>query len=750
MNKSFGELLLEAKPAAAHSLEQAEHRAGPFTALDAMTGLILKRSLAGERITAIAKRNGNDQLDLLGVSEDDRRFVCQTFLLSEQQKRGAWFLPEQCNVHLGYANFPYHYRRYPRFASGAASDERLKVDLRHSPEAVYFWSALEPLFETLFRPIALRTTNALTGDREEQIRTWQEVDSSFANLGISVADSLAVFRFGGGWSKLRTGEQIEAKARLLRSLAGEATAPFTVAFRVLKVQELVRRYYARTQRGSPTMRQVLTKPLQRTLSAYFGGDWLAFLRYIGEQPHPEERIVEALPEAKLFVSVGDRAAAVAEKHRISPREIEKILKGFWPTGQGVSPVQQRVTALKEYWQHFDDIHSRQASGMPSLWGLVEENDDVRLETADQEQLVPAWHSRGCYRKLFPSDLLQKIDTFWGGVCLLGYPGAIVSAISPHALMAQTLGPALRFWHGTALTAWFVAEGPMSRTNMAGLKKYHARDLAELDALGFSINPQLFKDLIGLEANLGEPRPMPGSESRHAAGDATVTMTVMVGSRRGGFEKLRNVITFHRRAWAQRHLDAYLRARWEIEIRATAKEFNRLLAQKGKAPTAKRFSKFALPPTNHWFGGNVTDLYASFGEKSPVQSRGSRFLPSDLQAFMGRVFRAIGGDRERHNAALPHRGNRKRLAELSVWYVQLREALGAVPTLKEFGASKFGQLSAVLADEPEKAWALYSQAIESNLVTGLDLPEDEERARRVRIPSKDSSTTGKRNCWWKFW
>jgi hypothetical protein len=210
------------------------------------------------------------------------------------------------------------------------------------------------------------------------------------------------------------------------------------------------------------------------------------------------------------------------------------------------------------------------------------------------------------------------------------------------------------------------------------------------------------------------------------------MSTMVGSRRTGFEKLRDAITFHRRAWSRRHLDAYLRARWESEIRATANDFNRLFEQKGRIPTVKQFAKFAVVPANHWFGGNISDLYSSFGEKSPVQSERRRFLPRDIESFMGQVFRAIGGkptswndlaktivgsNRATQDEAWRRHGIRKQLAEMSVLYVQLREASGVSPTMKEFGESKFRQLSPALADQPENAWRLYSQAIEQALANG---------------------------------
>ena len=107
------------------------------------------------------------------------------------------------------------------------------------------------------------------------------------------------------------------------------------------------------------MCQVLTKPLQQTLCAYFGGDWLAFLRYIGEQPHPEERIATTLPEPKLYVDAAERVSTVAAQHGLDPAEIERMLMAFWTGERATSPVHQRISILKRYWQCFDEVHARQ-------------------------------------------------------------------------------------------------------------------------------------------------------------------------------------------------------------------------------------------------------------------------------------------------------------------------------------------------------------------------------------------------------
>ena len=146
--------------------------------------------------------------------------------------------------------------------------------------------------------------------------------------------------------------------------------------------------------------------------------------------------------------------------------------------------------------------------------------------------------------------MADIDSLWGGTFLPNHPDRVV--IDARVLTgscARAFGPALRFWHGAALTAWFVSEGPYSRTDMAGLAKHHRRELSELEELDCSVDEGLFADLIAAEKALGEPRPIVerGSESRLASGLVTLTVSTTAGSRRSGFEGLRDAITRHRRA-----------------------------------------------------------------------------------------------------------------------------------------------------------------------------------------------------------
>ena len=123
-------------------------------------------------------------------------------------------------LQIGYANLPYYFRRYPRFASGIAHEEKGKFALGDSPDSLYFWSVLGPLFGVLYRPIALRTTDPPGGDRDEHRKEWKSVDDWYRGLGIEVEGELSVIRYGGGWSKLRSADRLAAKEALLLALDG--------------------------------------------------------------------------------------------------------------------------------------------------------------------------------------------------------------------------------------------------------------------------------------------------------------------------------------------------------------------------------------------------------------------------------------------------------------------------------------------------------------------------------------------------
>ncbi|MFE4956188.1 hypothetical protein ACFRCW_19300 [Streptomyces sp. NPDC056653] len=67
-------------------------------------------------------------------------------------------------------------------------------------------------------------------------------------------------------------------------------------------------------------------------------------------------------------------------------------------------------------------------------------------------------------------------------------------------MAETLGLALEFWHGVALTVWFVCEGPYSRTPCPASPTTTAAPTTLRDA-GCPVAPNLFEELRTAEQHL---------------------------------------------------------------------------------------------------------------------------------------------------------------------------------------------------------------------------------------------------------
>ena len=153
---TFGRRILGQPPEAVLELEREYLPASELWGIDAITNKLALASLGGERLIALREDKPYDVLTLLGLSAEDRQYLASRFALNVQQSRGAWFLPEEGRVVAGLANLPHYFGRYPRFAIGAAYSECGKVDFRSSPESVYFWAVLEPLFATLFCPFELR------------------------------------------------------------------------------------------------------------------------------------------------------------------------------------------------------------------------------------------------------------------------------------------------------------------------------------------------------------------------------------------------------------------------------------------------------------------------------------------------------------------------------------------------------------------------------------------------------------------
>ncbi|BCL83773.1 hypothetical protein ccbrp13_62380 [Ktedonobacteria bacterium brp13] len=391
--------------------------------------------------------------------------------------------------------------------------------------------------------------------------------------------------------------------------------------------------------------------------------------------------------------------------------------------QQSTEVSNRIAVLRLYWLYLDGIHARQKAGMKPLWGLVEDYAHFNFTPRSQNQTP---YQAQIYKKLLPTHLLTEIDQLWGTKLLARWPERIVSEPFPHKQLADTFGVALEFWHGCALTVWFNTEGPSSRAALSELTVYYQKKIQMLKDMGTPVDERLFEELKRADANLPQPQPF----MKEITGrQGNIPGSIMAsGRRREGFEKLRDIVSSYRRQWAERYLDYYLQQRFHTEMGEVIHVYQ-LISKPERTPTAtKRFITDAEMATNHWFGGDISKLYGAIQQPSPIEPRRVAILPLDSAKFVSAVYEALNTTNGR---AMPRPGagtiqqfpgtgkfagatyyNLNKLANLSSWYVQLEEARGSVPTLKDFGTSKFTKWSTTLNDNVDKAWDIFAQAIEA--------------------------------------
>lgn len=715
------------------ALEAAEAKRAPFADADSLLNTLIAHALAGDavaRVKPAKRKTDDDTVELLvNLSDAERAALATSFEVAEQEKRGSWYVPEGEPLSVGLMHVVRWVNANPRLVVTPAESEKVTPTFRGAPHTVALW-ALEPLFETLFLPLKLRGSRWL-GKRtvEQQEKSWQLVDPLYEALGIS-GPELDRFRLGTGWST----HDLETVIAIRKALVERWSAVCTVAgerYRAFRVGELVDRYYAKAKNGQAQRSQVLTKALGRTLTAYFAGDWLAFLDYLGEQVHPGEQLIAALPETKFMVGGASRAAEVAAEHGLPEDEVNRMLSAFWEQSEPRSPVERRVEALKRYWREFDALHAQQESGMTSLWGLVENNGpNIRPRASgdgaeppegegDSEPFTPR-----LYERVLSPELNAEVAELWDSTMLPRWPDRIVTQPAPHSEVAAILGPALRFWEGAGLTTWFLCEGPYSRTDIDGFPNHYERELHALSELGCPVGGELFRELREAQERHGAPA--------HATGGVALTVTISLspegvvmsddpeedGQPHVSFEVLRDIVTKHRRAWAEKYFDQYLRSCWELELRAAAEAYHRRVAEKNRQPTLKQFAKPAARATNQWFGGDITGLYRALGLKAPDPAiKAERLVPRDPDGFATNLFAQLAGEPYRrppmwHEAPEEHErlSNFSDLAGLCVEYLQLEEALGQAPELKNLGRAKFQYHSSVLAEDLDEAWGIYSAAV----------------------------------------
>lgn len=705
-DSSFGRKVLRLAPRAILEVE-TEASKDSFNSVDGLVASIVKESLEGKQVIEVSRRNRADKLESLYVPNQFKKFLEDSFTVSRQEERGAWYLPKETSIKGGFINLPYLFEQHSGFALNIAWEQNAKVPLESKPEAVLCWAILSPLMEDLLRPLIIRTDPGPTKPKEKQKEQWAMVDSFVKTTQLPLDAAIRPLRLGSGWSKLRRDERQQLMFAYVKELRRVFNLEAVQAYRAARTQKLTETFYQKVQDGTATRRRVLNQELARTLSGYFNGDWLEFLQYIEERPDPNEEIVTSLPKTKLYTRGTNRIQEIAAKKDLPAAEVEKMLSAYWKESGGLSPVERRIATLKNYWREFEDLHQRQQLGDISLWGLVGERFTNFMTEGD----AASPHHSGLFRDLLSVKLQEDIHELWGTTVLLRWPDKIISEPYPHAAMAEALGPALKFWHGVSLTAWFLCEGPYSRTDMEGLEKYHERELEALKKAEGPVDSRLFRDLIAAEKKLPKAEPMYDAVSEtDVAPGITVTMSVGGGSKRQGFVRLRDIITQYRRNWTKQYLDKYLDGRWESPLRDTAREYSRLSVDKGRPPTVRQFARYALPVTNQWFGGDLSAFYGAIGQKSPLRPAKNILLPQDRLGFAWTVLNLLGGIDEEHRNY-----DNIWFAEKAFWYVQLKEGKGGEPpTLKEFGESAFKHQSDALDKDPNVAYSAFISRVEEAL------------------------------------
>jgi hypothetical protein len=100
-------------------------------------------------------------------------------------------------------------------------------------------------------------------------------------------------------------------------------------------------------------------------------------------------------------------------------------------------------------------------------------------------------------------------------------------------------------------------------------------------------------------------------------------------------------------------------------------------------------------------------------KHPQPTR-SVLLPADKEAFVKRVFEQLPSRQfEMYEGRMSDDASqdyyRKELAELAIKYIQLAEAMGGPPEMKQLG-DKFTYRSGVLDSDDAEAWKIFSRAV----------------------------------------
>jgi hypothetical protein len=354
----------------------------------------------------------------------------------------------------------------------------------------------------------------------------------------------------------------------------------------------------------------------------------------------------------------------------------------------------------------------------------------------------------------PTDVVHEVEELWRTKTIERYPHAIVTNLRPWTEVQRALGPALAFWQGLLISLWSNFEEDYDARTVGALGAQFRLERRQLAALGFPIDDRLFERLIELEDTLPPPQEVVVSEGpSHAVMGIELRVVMTSGRRRPGFADMRDLVTEYRRAWANEHLDAYLLCLWQDALRDVAEGVSRNRAAKRKAPTARQLAGIAADTANGWCEGRIGLLCAAIGEEDTLHQASNAQVPPTRRAFLLRLFNVLGGelipkiDYARDDAttqqAKQRAADRQRgIGELTIdglRVLQLEEALGTTPTLKQFGTSAFQRYASrvweagSIDDQWDRYLATVGQALNTDAVPAI-LPKP--RTSRPSVTLRD--------------
>lgn len=203
------------------ALEHEHGRRQPFGSVDRVLDQLIAGAMGGERVARLVApktKKESDRVELLpALNDETRAAVTEHFEVTNQERRGSWYVPTDEPLSLGLIHTVHWTRHNPRLALNLADSEMARPTFAGAPEAVAVW-VLEPLFEELFLPLKLRGPWLGARTPEQLAKSWKVIDPLYAALNIDPG-AVSAYRPGMGWSRHTSEDVVRLRQALVESWA---------------------------------------------------------------------------------------------------------------------------------------------------------------------------------------------------------------------------------------------------------------------------------------------------------------------------------------------------------------------------------------------------------------------------------------------------------------------------------------------------------------------------------------------------